>query len=84
MPFLSILTKYIVKTEEKVNKSNLKTFCKSNEEERMVIFALLRSKETDTNVVSSLIPIVDTISSQQSSKPSFLRLQTKLYSKRET
>ncbi|PKY26436.1 hypothetical protein RhiirB3_389551 [Rhizophagus irregularis] len=28
MPFLSILTKYIVKTEEKVNKSNLKTFCK--------------------------------------------------------
>lgn len=29
MLFSSILTKYIVKTEEKVNKSNFKTFCKA-------------------------------------------------------
>ncbi|CAB4424904.1 unnamed protein product [Rhizophagus irregularis] len=29
MPLPSILTKYIVRTEEKVNKSNLKTFCKA-------------------------------------------------------
>ena len=29
MPFPSVLTKYIVKSEEKVNKSNLKTYCKA-------------------------------------------------------
>ncbi|CAB5209298.1 unnamed protein product [Rhizophagus irregularis] len=62
MPFLSILTKYIVKTEEKVNKSNLKTFCK-------VCIEVLGKEEG----------LVDTISSQQSSKPSSLRLRTKLY-----
>ena len=28
MPLHSLLIKYIVRTEEKVNKSNLKTFCK--------------------------------------------------------
>ncbi|UZO22201.1 uncharacterized protein OCT59_014569 [Rhizophagus irregularis] len=62
MPFLSILTKYIVKTEEKVNKSNLKTFCK-------VCIEVLGKEEG----------LVDTISSQQSSKPPSLRLRTKLY-----
>ena len=33
MPLHVLLTKYIVRTEEKVNKSNLKTYCKSCIEE---------------------------------------------------
>ncbi len=33
MPLHVLLTKYIVRTEEKVNKSNLKTYCKSYIEE---------------------------------------------------
>jgi len=94
MPLPSLLTKYIVKTDEKVNKSNLKTFCKAciealgeeegrkisfpnktdriiqhfkkcshflaktNEEERAAVFALLQSKEADTNdnTIPNLIP----------------------------
>ena len=33
MPLHVLLTKYIIRTEEKVNKSNLKTYCKSCIEE---------------------------------------------------
>ena len=45
MPLPSSLTKYIVKSDEKVNKSNLKTFCKScievleDEEGRKISFS---------------------------------------------
>ena len=44
MPLPSFLSKHIIKTEEKVNKSNLKTFCKAcikvlgEEEGRKILF----------------------------------------------
>ncbi|RGB28286.1 ribonuclease H-like domain-containing protein [Rhizophagus diaphanus] len=64
-PLPSLLNQYIVRTDIKVNKSNLKTFCKpyiekcdnffakTNEEEREKIFAILQPNNND---VLSIIP----------------------------
>ncbi|CAG8774954.1 5950_t:CDS:2, partial [Rhizophagus irregularis] len=62
-PLPPILTQYIVKTDVKVNKSNLKTFCKpcidklgeeeghkvTNEEKRENIFACLQPNNNTQN-----------------------------------